>query len=83
VTSDLWTRVADHKNESTPGFTSKYGLKKLVWNEHGLTMELAIWREKQMKAWKRDWKFEQIERMNPDWVDLHDRVDALEHQVII
>jgi putative endonuclease len=46
-------------------------------------MELAIRREKQMKAWKRDWKFEQIERMNPDWVDLHDRVDALEHQVII
>jgi hypothetical protein len=43
-------------------------------------MEIAIRRERQMKAWKRDWKFEQIEKINPDWVDLHDRVDALEHR---
>ncbi len=30
VTSDLWTRVWDHKNGTTPGFTSRYGLKTLV-----------------------------------------------------
>ena len=40
-------------------------------------MEIAIRREKRMKAWKRDWKFELIEKMNPDWVDLHDSIDAL------
>ena len=60
-----------------PGFTSKYGLAKLVWYEHRVSMEIAIRREKQMKAWKRDWKFELIEKMNPDWVDLHDSIDTL------
>ena len=77
VTSDLWTRIANHKNKSMPGFTSKYGLAKLVWYEHRVTVEIAIRREKQMKAWKRDWKFELVEKMNPDWVDLHDSIDAL------
>ena len=77
VTSDLWTRVANHKNKLMPGFTSKYGLAKLVWYEHRVSVEIAIRREKQMKAWKRDWKFELVEKMKPDWVDLHDSIDAL------
>jgi putative endonuclease len=77
VTSDLWTRIAKHKNKSLPGFTSKYHLDKLVWYEHRISMEIAIRREKQMKAWKRDWKFELVEKMNPEWVDLHDSIDAL------
>jgi predicted GIY-YIG superfamily endonuclease len=42
VTSDLWTRVANHKNKSMPGFTSKYGLAKLVWYEHRVSMQTAI-----------------------------------------
>ena len=65
VTSDLWTRIANHKNKSMPGFTSKYGLAKLVWYEHRVSMEIAIRREKQMKAWKRDWKFESVEKNEP------------------
>ena len=65
VTSDLWTRVANHKNKLMPGFTSKYGLAKLVWYEHRVSMEIAIRREKQMKAWKRDWKFESVEKNEP------------------
>ena len=40
-------------------------------------MEIGIPCEKQMKAWKRDWKFELVEKMNPDWVDLHDSIDTL------
>ena len=54
VTSDLWTRVANHKNGSMPGFTTKYGVKTLVWYEHRRSMEVAIRREKQIKFWKRD-----------------------------
>lgn len=76
VTSDLWTRVWDHKNGTTPGFTSRYGLKTLVWYEHHHTMEAAITREKQLKLWKRAWKIELIEKMNPHWHDLHDSIDA-------
>jgi putative endonuclease len=78
VTSDLWTRVANHKNDATPGFTSAYGVKTLVWYEHRKSMDIAIRREKQIKAWKREWKIELIEKMNPNWLDLHDSIDVAE-----
>lgn len=77
VTSSLWSRVCDHKNDTTPGFTSSHNVKLLVWYEHRLSMETAIRREKQIKAWKRDWKIRMIEEMNRDWLDLHDSIDVL------
>lgn len=46
VTSSLWQRVWDHKNGTTPGFTSKYHVRLLVWYEHHMSMERAIRREK-------------------------------------
>jgi putative endonuclease len=27
-----------------------------------------------MKKWKRRWKLELIEKMNPDWKDLYDEI---------
>ena len=77
VTSSLWSRICDHKNGTTPGFSSRYGTMFLVWYEHRHTMEEAIRREKQIKAWKRAWKIELIETMNPGWRDLHDEIDSL------
>jgi putative endonuclease len=77
VTSDLWTRVCAHKNKTTPGFTSRHGVDSLVWYEHRLSMENAIRREKQIKAWKRAWKIRMIEEMNVRWHDLHDAIDVL------
>jgi putative endonuclease len=77
VTSALWNRVNDHKNGRYEGFTSKHGVKLLVWYEHHHSMEDAIRREKQLKKWKRDWKFRIITEMNPDWLDLHDSIDTL------
>ncbi len=77
VTSSLWSRVCDHKNGTTPGFTSKFNIGMLVWYEHRLSMESAIRREKQIKAWKRDWKIELIESFNLQWRDLHDEIDVL------
>ena len=76
VTSSLWSRICNHKNGTTPGFTSRYGATLLVWYEHRHTMATAIRREKQIKAWKRAWKFERIETMNPAWRDLHDHIDV-------
>ena len=49
----------------------------LVWYEHRLSMAAAISREKQIKAWQRDWKIRLIETVNPGWHDLHDKIDAL------
>ncbi len=76
VTSALWVRVCNHKNEVFKGFTSDHNVKTLVWYEHHTKMADAIRREKQMKAWKRDWKISLIEKINPAWKDLHDHIDV-------
>jgi len=34
------------------------------------TIEAARARELQMKEWRRAWKLEAIEKLNPRWVDL-------------
>ncbi len=77
VTSALWHRINDHKNERFTGFTSDHSIKLLVWYEHHHSMEDAIRREKQIKKWNRDWKFRIIEEMNPHWLDLQDDIDTV------
>ncbi len=42
VTSDLIKRVWQHKESLTDGFTSKYGIKRLVWYELHESMLSAI-----------------------------------------
>lgn len=71
VTSDLVRRIGEHKNDVVEGFTRKYGVHMLVWFEQHETMESAIAREKTIKAWKRAWKLELIEKSNPEWNDLY------------
>ena len=70
VTSDLIQRVYEHREGIVPGFTSKHGVKRLVWFEQHSTMEHAITREKRIKKWLRVWKLELIERDNLGWCDL-------------
>jgi len=72
VTSDLARRVNEHRDGLVPGFTSKYGVGMLVWYEAHATMPLAIAREKQLKRWRRQWKFDLVETLNPEWRDLHE-----------
>jgi putative endonuclease len=69
VTSDLIGRLYQHRAKMVRGFTSRYGVMRLVYFEMTDTMEAAIAREKQLKAWKRDWKIALIERDNPQWDD--------------
>ena len=71
VTSDLERRIYEHREELTPGFTSKYGCKQLVWYEEFWNIQDAIQREKSLKRWYRKWKIDLIEKMNPDWRDLY------------
>jgi putative endonuclease len=70
VTSDLPRRAYEHREGLVPGFTSKYGVRLLVWYEAHATMPLAIAREKQIKRWNRRWKFELVETLNPEWRNL-------------
>lgn len=71
VTSDLIKRVWEHKQDFVEGFTKKYGVHDLVWYELHEDMLTAIAREKALKEWKRAWKLELIEKMNPEWKDLY------------
>jgi len=76
VTSNLVQRAWQHKEGVVEGFTSKYGVKTLVWYELHPTMESAITREKQIKAGNRNKKIQLIEAMNPDWRDLYTDITA-------
>ena len=71
VTSDLSRRVYEHKEGLTPGFTSLYGCKRLVWYEEYHDFRDAIAREKALKKWPRIKKIALIEAMNPDWSELY------------
>ena len=71
VTNDLGRRTGEHRDGQVPGFTKKYGVKKLVWFEMHGDIRDAIAREKTIKRWRRDWKISLIEESNPHWVDLY------------
>ncbi|ASK88563.1 GIY-YIG nuclease family protein [Sphingorhabdus sp. SMR4y] len=70
VTSALERRIYQHREKVTKGFTARYAVNRLVWFEIHETMESAISREKQIKAWRREWKLALIEKSNPQWLDL-------------
>lgn len=70
VTSNLVQRIWQHREHVVDGFTKEHGVILLVWYEQHGTMDSAILREKQIKAWKRDWKMALIEKGNPYWRDL-------------
>jgi len=74
VTNDLVRRVHEHRTDAVAGFTSRYGVHRLVWFEGTPSVEAAIQREKQLKNWKREWKIALIERENPQWQDLYDSI---------
>ena len=71
ITNDLIRRVFEHKSKSTPGFTERYDVAKLVYFEQLDDPENAIKREKRIKKWNRAWKIRLIEEFNPNWEDLY------------
>ncbi len=71
VTSNLIQRAWQHREGRVPGFTKKYGVKRLVYFESYADVRMAIARETRLKKWKRRWKMELIEKSNPAWNDLY------------
>ncbi len=71
VTSNLVKRVWEHRNDLVDGFSRRYAAHLLVFYELHDSMELAIAREKQIKAGSRLKKLQLIEAMNPGWEDLY------------
>ncbi len=70
VTNDLYRRVMEHKAGKGGNFTSKYKVSKLVYYESGDNVQMAILREKQIKAGSRQKKIDLINGFNPEWKDL-------------
>ncbi len=74
VTSDIAQRMMQHRDGKGSAFCRRYGLDRLALPEQHGTIDEAIAREKAMKAWKRDWKVELIEKSNPQWRDLFENL---------
>ncbi len=74
VTSDLVTRVFQHRTGMLPGFTSRHGCKSLVYFQLHADMAGAIAREKQIKGGSRARKIALIEAINPTWRDLYEDI---------
>jgi putative endonuclease len=71
ITNDLTRRAYEHREHLIPGFTKNYGVDRLVYYEVFDDRITAIAREKRLKKYKREWKINLIEQMNPQWIDLY------------
>ena len=69
-TDDLTVRMQQHKYGALKGFTAKYNCNALLWYEIHNSRDAAFKKERQIKAWKRDWKRNLIGAANPGWDDL-------------
>jgi putative endonuclease len=74
VTNDLSRRMGEHKSGAVPGFTKRYSVNLLVYCENYSSILEARERERVLKRWRREWKFQLIEAENPDWHDLTNQI---------
>ena len=74
VTSNLYNRLVEHKSGKGSIFTKKYNLKVLLYFEEFSSIDQAISREKQLKNWHKEWKWNLIKQINPDLMDLFEEL---------
>ena len=74
VTTHLAARVLQHRSGNGSDFCARYKLTRLLWADSGPDIRDCIAHEKRIKRWRREWKFALIERGNPDWCDLYERL---------
>ena len=77
VTSNLYSRIYDHRSGQGSDFTKKYNYTDLVYYHFDPSIEEAIKREKQLKKWKRVWKNKLITSFNPELRDLFSEVSEM------
>ncbi len=70
----LRRRARQHKTGESDGFAKKHQVHRLVYYEEHDRVVNAIKREKQPKAWRREWKIELIGAVNPSWLNLSERL---------
>jgi putative endonuclease len=74
VTNDLSRRMFEHRAKLVPGFAATYGVTMLAHVEAFTSIIDARARERALKRWRRSWKFELVEKDNPEWKDLAELV---------
>jgi putative endonuclease len=70
ITNDLERRMFEHKAHKGSSFCKRYNLDELLYFEHFDFMMDAIDREKQLKRWHKQWKWDLIQELNPHLSDL-------------
>jgi putative endonuclease len=70
VTSDIQRRILEHKCGYGSRFCARYKLVDLLFYEEHPLITDAIAREKQLKRWHRDWKWNLIKEQNPELNDI-------------
>ncbi|MEO0740738.1 MAG: GIY-YIG nuclease family protein [Bacteroidota bacterium] len=70
VANDLARRLLEHRSGAVEGFTKRYRVHDLLWFETFGEVHNAITREKQLKNWRRAWKWNLIRESNPGLRDL-------------
>ena len=76
MTNDLERRMYEHKNRIYLGFTARYRCDKLLYFEEFEDNDSAAHRERQLKRYRKQWKRNLIDSMNPNWDDLSARFDV-------
>jgi len=74
MTNNLERRVYEHKHDLVEGSSKNHRCHRLVYYESFDEALKAIDREKQLKRWNRTKKVWLIERQNPTWEDLAERL---------
>ncbi len=65
-TNDIERRIEQHKKGTGAVFTKKYNANDLVYFEEINEKKIAKKREKQLKNWHKEWKWNLIKETNPD-----------------
>ena len=70
MTSNLFNRMAQHREGLIPGYTTEHNIKRLVYFEPIENAHAAVARERQIKKWRRSRNVALVESINPTWEDL-------------
>ena len=71
---DLRKRIEQHLSGAVNSYTRDHAIRTLVYFELHETQQQALTREKLLKRWRRQWKINLIESVNPDWRDVSNQI---------
>jgi putative endonuclease len=77
VTNNIQNRLGQHYADSMgkrKSFAGRYNCYYLIYYEGFNSIDDAIYREKEIKKWRREKKICLIEELNPEWEFLNNQV---------